>query len=331
MMVVYAHTQDQVMKFPIHADLPAEYSGAGVDIFFVISGFIMWTNTYAARQTPFEFMSRRIERIVPLYWAITFFVAAIAIVSPNLLSSTRFEAYHFLASLFFIPAQHPVVPYIYPFVIPGWTLNYEMFFYLLFAVSLLLAPNSRIVVSVSVLIVLAALSPFVPAGQTILTFYTDPIVCEFALGLLVGAVFTAKVNVRPSVAWSALIVGFLLIVAADALFDLREVQRSLKWGIPAGLIVFGSVMLERERSIPSSRLLLAIGNASYSIYLTHFMTLALLARLWRARGTPMLGFDMVLFTIVSFMASAAVGYAVYRLVERPTQQYFATRRKRARA
>ena len=132
--------------------------------------------------------------------------------------------------------------------------------------------------SVSVLIVLAALSPFVPAGQTILTFYTDPIVCEFALGLLVGAVFTAKVNVRPSVAWSALIVGFLLIVAADALFDLREVQRSLKWGIPAGLIVFGSVMLERERSIPTSRLLLAIGNASYSIYLTHFMTLALLAR-----------------------------------------------------
>ena len=110
-----------------------------------------------------------------------------------------------------------------------------MFFYLLFAVSLLLAPNPRIVVSVSVLIVLAALSPFVPAGQTILTFYTDPIVCEFALGLLVGAVFTAKVNV-PS---------FRSLVGSDRRFladrrcrrpvrPSRGLTRSLKWEFPLG-------------------------------------------------------------------------------------------------
>ena len=102
----------------------------GVDIFFVISGFIMYVA--ARNEAPLEFLKKRIIRIVPLYWVATL---AFVIVKTKLhiFSLTPEDWLHIAKSLAFIPHHDPTNPgKIWPYLIQGWTLNYEMFFYLIF-------------------------------------------------------------------------------------------------------------------------------------------------------------------------------------------------------
>ena len=115
------------------------FGQAGVDIFFVISGFIMWVTTHDRPTTPLRFMTNRIVRIVPLYWLITLAVAAMAFAVPSLFRGVVLTPEHVIKSLLFIPHYYPGMPTrVWPLLLPGWTLNYEMVFYLVFAIALLL-------------------------------------------------------------------------------------------------------------------------------------------------------------------------------------------------
>ena len=87
---------------------------------------------------PFLFFSRRFIRIAPLYWLVSGLITVAALAVPTLLSSTVFSLPHVLASFVFVPYPHPVLHDPYPILVPGWSLNYEAFFYLLFGLSLFL-------------------------------------------------------------------------------------------------------------------------------------------------------------------------------------------------
>ena len=80
---------------------------AGVDIFFVISGFIMWVTTHDRRTTPLQFLTNRIVRIVPLYWLLTLTVAAACLIAPSLFRGVVLAPEHVVKSLFFIPTSNP--------------------------------------------------------------------------------------------------------------------------------------------------------------------------------------------------------------------------------
>src|SRR5438067_5401161 len=122
---------------------PFAIGAIGVHLFFVISGFLMWRVTALEPQAPRVFWLHRARRIIPLYWA----AIALMVVLVHALKVRPWEATDqagpVLKSMLFIPyraADGVVAPVVYP----GWTLNYEAFFYLVFGLSLFLAPLARL-------------------------------------------------------------------------------------------------------------------------------------------------------------------------------------------
>jgi hypothetical protein len=130
--VVYFHATSEA-----GLNLPINIGGHGVDVFFVISGFII---AYIGARTPERFFVRRLIRIVPFYWAATLAVFAAATLAPHLLRSTRTDVVQLLCSLFFIPRETAYAGTV-PTLVLGWSLNYEMYFYVVFALALVVAPR----------------------------------------------------------------------------------------------------------------------------------------------------------------------------------------------
>jgi exopolysaccharide production protein ExoZ len=160
---------------------------AGVDLFFVISGFVM--AMIVGRPGAFdgrEFWVRRIARVVPAYWVITFAVFALAWFMPHLFNSTTADVYTLMTSLSFL-ALDQGDGNTTPLLVVGWTLNYEIFFYAIVALTAGLFGDRRLHGASLLLIALVVLGLwFVPEDPS-LAFYTDPILLEFVFGILIYA------------------------------------------------------------------------------------------------------------------------------------------------
>jgi len=102
---------------------------AGIEVFFIVSGYVMWLILTERPASPGTFLMKRIARVVPLYWTLTTIIVIMLLVAPGLLQSTRFDAVHVVMSYLFLPWPNPVAEAgLKPLMIPGRTLNYEMFF-----------------------------------------------------------------------------------------------------------------------------------------------------------------------------------------------------------
>src|SRR5207302_1337394 len=171
------------------AQLPYTFqTGAyGVDIFFVISGFIMWTTT--SRDTPaIQFAQHRLIRILPIYWLLT-------IVFFSFKHTADWS--ELAKSLAFISYTSPKTGRINPIIEAGWTLNFEMFFYSVFVVGL--AFKRRAVVVFGFLITLVGLSTVVKHQDTPLwTTYTSPMLLQF-----LGGCCIAELHKRQLLAWQS--------------------------------------------------------------------------------------------------------------------------------
>lgn len=312
MMVVAFHAGDVLAKMNHPEESMRFMVGlAGVDIFFVISGFIMWVMAERTDLSPVEFLRKRLIRIVPLYWFLTLLVTAVAITMPHLLSTTEFDPAHFMASLFFFPWQHPRVDAMLPVVIPGWTLNYEMTFYAIFALGLLL-PRARrfayLLVSLTALPVLGLILPDIGVAA----FYTNPIILEFAAGVIIAKLWTSGFRLRSDISLLVMLAGFVLLYAGVG----STLPRILCLGIPSALIVAGTMFPDREIRTPALRPLGLLGDASYSIYLSQIITLPVVAKLWTGLGLTGVGVNGGAFLAVGFVSCAVAGILLYLLVER---------------
>src|SRR5579871_1253566 len=142
LMVVVHHALDQFSGFK--QLIPTDTGAAGIDIFFVISGFVMTYTTQIQKVSGGQFLVRRAARIVPLYWIVTMFTAALLFFGSAMVRHSTFNFAHLVASLFFWPMRNPGdAGTISPILKLGWTLNYEMFFYLIFASVIHLPPGKR--------------------------------------------------------------------------------------------------------------------------------------------------------------------------------------------
>ena len=289
---------------------------AGVDIFFVISGFIMWVTTAGKPIGPQEFMWRRIIRIVPLYWIATLATFAVAVLKPQFFFDTNSSVGNLLGSLFFVPivkdeALHPVVE-------QGWTLSYEMFFYLIFSVSLLLPEFRRLWFLIAALSAIVVAHFLLPTGYA--AIFTQPIILEFAAGIVIGHLWKQGYRLPFPAAVGLLIAGFVLLVAND---PLPHLERAIRWGLPAVLLLSGAVFAERERGVPKLAFLHFLGDASYSIYLWHVLTGVLVTALLLRIGIPH-GMQPALIAL----GSLAFAIVCYWCIERPIQRKMRSSRPR---
>lgn len=293
---------------------------AGVDLFFVISGFIMWTIADQRPTTPGVFLQRRITRIAPIYWLATLGWLALAVIAP--LSWVKATPDHIWQSLFFIPHFSPSYPgEVYPLLVPGWTLNYEMFFYVIFACCLFLPKERRLAALASVLGALAAAGLFIRTDNAVLLTYTNPLLLEFLAGAFAGFLWAKGVLPRGATAAALLVMGVAGMALSRAVDLDEENYRVLLWGAPAVMIVVGALGLSFFAK--RNRFLLAIGDASYSLYLSHVIVLTFLTPAWEKfvslSPSP---FAAAAFIAAGLFFSSAAGLVLFRFVERPLEAYF---------
>jgi len=218
-----------------------------------------------------------------------------------------------LKSLLFVPHENPAGR-IRPLLSLGWTLNYEMFFYLVFALFLGAPQGLRFPAVASVFAILVLLGAAFPAQNPAWITYTDPIILEFVFGMgLARALISGATLPKWGAGALALlgVCGFALL-SRLSLEDLPH--RWIMFGLPATALVAGFVWLEAAGARFAWRLPKLLGDASYSLYLTHIFTLGALRWLWTAAEAPQ---DPLLFTLAGAAASCIVAVLSYKLVERP--------------
>lgn len=312
LMVAYFHMVGQVPAYAATLDpgtwFDTSHLACGVDIFFVISGFIMVVTSQ--KLTPGEFMRRRPIRIIPLYWLLTLALAAVCLVAPSLFRSTHLTGLALLKSLLFIPYfNHSGGSDFSPLLAPGWSLDIEMFFYLVFALTLTKWVRPRQDLAITVIFIALVLVGTAEARSNPLVFYSQPRVLEFCAGAILGRVYLMG-NIHRASA------PLLAVMGLGALLAVKLPQNGIDGLLPALSIVCAIVALECASALPWLPWLARLGDASYSIYLTHVFALGALRVLWERLVLPGAGWA-VTFAVVSIALVAAVGLACYRLVEMP--------------
>jgi peptidoglycan/LPS O-acetylase OafA/YrhL len=324
LLVVYFHTTSEA-----GLALAWDFGSRGVDVFFVISGFII---AYIGTSKPEEFFRRRLIRVVPFYWAATLGVFALVLVVPQYFRSTNADVRHLIMSLLFIPHES-VTGEMHPTVILGWSLNFEMFFYAIFAIALAISRKwSPLLCATSLVLFVLALHA-VETDNTILNFYARPTVLEFCYGIGVFYLFNWCTARRDLVAGSMGLMWTLVVVLAVSLVALNafeksyaEVPRYLAAGIPALLIVASALLLERIFGVASkNRVVFLLGEASYIIYLIHpyivFGVLRLLVKDGERLPAPaVVGLILGLLALVS-----ATAVAIHLVFEKPVMSFLRAR------
>lgn len=282
--------------------------GSGVDIFFLISGFIM--GTVGTRETPRVFLTRRLIRIAPLYWLMTLAMCLASLI--GLLANFSFDLYRLTLSFLFVPYAD-ADGHIWPLFVPGWTLNLEMLFYAVFAVALL-TPRPLAVASL-LLCILVALGLHDWQAAPMIQ-WTTPMLLEFVLGL---GVARFRHILRPGAALPLFVLSILLLAASAFVTVDPTPYRVVIWGLPACALLASCLSLEEAGRWPRRWLapLERLGDASYSLYLTHGIVLAAIFKF-----LPM----GILTTLVAVSLALVVAQLSYMLLERPINRFASTLR-----
>ncbi len=258
LMVVVFHSVVKLRPFGFDGSQVSFLQG-GVDIFFVISGFIMVHVARTRERSGGQFMADRMIRIVPLYWLLTvtaYFIGA---------DHAR-PIGDLLRSLAFVPSG--TAPLFNPLVDGGWTLNLELYFYAIFAASLLLAraEQHRFAIIVGVLAAVSVAALWLPGRFW--PFYGNEIVFEFVIGMALARSAHLLSAIGPRAAWAMVVAGAGLMAFQPLV---GPGSRLLADGLPAGLIVAGAVSLDAAGTRAAAPLALLLGAISYALYLSHVL------------------------------------------------------------
>jgi exopolysaccharide production protein ExoZ len=303
--VVYGHA---VSCYATYAGMSLPITGlagsAGVDLFFVISGFIMafTTHLYTNGQADAaSFVRRRVIRVVPLYWLYTTLFLALYWVTPSSFRTFTTDLPHILGSYLFVPYPRPDGLVDAPVVFVGWTLNLEMVFYLVFAAGLCFRSKAFVV---TLLACLGGLGIAFEPQEWWKQWLAHPLYLEFLYGMGVAWAVSRGFATSRRNAWLLIALGF---GGFALVYNIGPAVR-LAWGPCAMLIVLGAVAL--EQAVPKFFRLL--GDASYSIYLTHIFTLPVVLRILAP------AIDNAYAAIVAGIACAGLlGVLAYVVVEKP--------------
>ena len=340
MLVVLAHSTAMVNE-RMHLDMFKWRAGwSGVDIFFVISGFVMAisSRTLLQRANGWKiFITRRLIRIVPLYWVATTLKLATIIALPALALDSPLELWNTIASYLFIPTFDDKSLLAAPLLKVGWTLNYEMFFYAIFTLALFLG-KSPLKFTAAIFAIAVAVNLFSTPKFPYAYGFLEPILMEFVMGMLVAKLCMRVNNINAGVntglnigaknfidkllqyistTKAGAIIGAVAVVISFAImFNCAEQPmwwRWAYWGIPSMVIVLVVALGEPALRKVMPKILATLGDSSYSLYLFHTFTVPLL-------GTLMLKLKLAQPTLAlaaCIVISPLVCLAIYAWFELP--------------
>ncbi len=276
----------------------------GVDIFFVISGFVMLLSTERSGE---NFFLKRAIRILPTYYIFTLGVFFLALALPSLLDNTSANFVHLLKSLLFVPFDKNGAGH-YPILFLGWTLNYEMYFYALFAVALRFSIKNRAIITTVFLALIYSLCK--GSDSLPLVAYSHPIVFEFVLGMVVYELVVMR---RIKFA----LVMVLIIILAMSFDPAPLANRFFIFGIPSAFLLGLVILGIGSRQLPGFVYLL--GGSSYALYLTHPYVIQVFEKIfgWFSMGPLFQAAAIVL----SLILVNVVAITVYLVFELPVTQY----------
>lgn len=292
--------------------------GAGVDVFFVISGFVIAYSSrslFARPNAARLFLARRLSRIVPLYWAVTLLFLLQFALSPGTIHGELGGPAYILKSFAFIPAARPD-GLVQPPLGLGWTLNYEMFFYAVFTPFLVLPRRMAVPATVACLTIFVVANMVFGLPGTVLPFWANPIILEFCAGMLLAFLpgrFTLPVFLRALLTLAAL--------AALHFHTIEGPERFYAWGLPAVLLVLAASTGKPVSRLPALEFwLVRLGDASYAMYLVHPFVMRGVTLLWHH-----LHVSPLLYAALCLTLAQTAALLIHRHAERPATAWLRTR------
>ena len=325
MLVAWLHADEKMVRFAGH-HIP-DLGVFGVDIFFVISGFILSSIVMRERHAPGlsvmgRFLQRRLIRIYPVYWIF-------ALVTLARLAHTHqlFEQNYFTAFFLLVPARYPTFPLLHEF---SWTLIFEMFFYATLSVILIKTVRFATPGLIAILVLLVTAGAFSDIRRPIWIFACNPILLEFAFGAVL-ALLHKRFGRRHRMGIGMTLLGSFLAIGLRAYnsptvasglhmirVDSGVFERVFTFGIAAALLVGGMIFWSPALSSRIGRLFVVLGNASYSTYLISSLGIEYCLRvLIKVGGDPFSLWKQALYDLVSVVLVLAAGWLFYDLVEWP--------------
>jgi peptidoglycan/LPS O-acetylase OafA/YrhL len=307
----------------------AEFAGAqAVAIFFVISGYIMIAKgdrQFGLSGAATDFLWKRIVRIVPLYWTATLLELVL-----RLHKGASIDPWAIPASLLFIPRMAMSGDYMRPLLGVGWTLNYEMLFYAVFATALLFGRRLGLPFLFSTLVTLVVLGliekPLTDSAppHTLFAYWTDPVILLFAAGVALGLLaqprpWHERIRHPIMITLALLILCLWAFAAGKVAFPLHWGWQLAAWSVcvtTVAVCIFGRQSVDNGFAGAASRL----GDMSYSLYLFHFFVVVAVEKIWWQLFGKEYAF---LFILAAYAASVGAAYAVYQLVEQNFGRLFA--------
>jgi peptidoglycan/LPS O-acetylase OafA/YrhL len=320
-MVAWLHSGQTLEGWRV-VELP-HFGAFGIDIFFVISGFIISSvllRTRPSRGASWAFLKRRLLRIFPIYWVFALLESA------RLIHGHGFFLQNYFPSFLLLPGLYPRYPLVLGF---SWTMIFEMFFYYVLAAILLVTVKRAVVVSIAFFALAVLLGRVIGVSNPAWIAFTSPILLEFIFGAFASLAFL-RLGRQRSMGIAMLLLGVAISLYMRAhpqqggaagidmvLSSAGAMRRVLTWGMGAALIVSGVVFwLPATQSLPA-RIAVALGNASYSAYLASEILIEFGARsLMKFAGRPTVAKE-VLLQLLLVATVFLGGWISYRFVERP--------------
>ena len=292
----------------------------GVDLFFIISGFIMCNTTWNKEVTFSKFMSARITRILPLYWLITCAALAVFIVAPGMVNAG--------GGVTSVWASYLLAPNGARYLVDnGWTLRYEFFFYLIFGATLLIKTHQRGLMISAIIAMLALAGFFVQPENPWGKFFLDKLLLEFVMGIFAFHVLK-RMSLPKPLALLLLTGGIAALVAQNYWGEFETpLHRVVSGGLPMLCVFIGLVRFEelfRNSDNLFFKAFERLGDSSFSLYLAHPFVLSPAAMILRKLG---LSEHATLFTLLLASAAIVVGWLCYQYVEQPLIRLLKNRRR----
>ncbi len=282
----------------------------GVAMFFVVSGYVMVVssrNLFARAGAARTFWTRRAVRILPPYWLATFVLLGVFLAFDQ-----PFDLSQLPGSLALLPLDQAGFQGRPLFLLwPGWTLFYEMVFYLLFGIGLAKGRAGSVGFAALALCGLVAAGILVPVESAALTSLTRPVLLLFLVGMALAWMREARHSLPAAARYLSLALALLcaMVLPAPAQADALDFTYLAWAGIPASLLALA--VLGGPLRVPAFGLVDRLGDASYALYLLHVP----LAHAWIRLFPFSLG--AWTFVISLMLATYAASLLAYRFVERP--------------